>query len=141
MTSTASPPQALRHPFRWQALFVLCVLGHLVVLYLPGSAASAVDVPPGTDKLVHVVVFGTVAWSGLRAGLPAVPLLGVLLVHAPLSELVQAPLVTGRSGDVRDVVADVVGVLIGALAARSATGPPAPSSHSATSVSDTPARR
>lgn len=118
MTSAASGPQDRRHPLRWHALFLLCVVVHLAALYLPGAAAGAVPMPPGTDKVTHMAVFGAVAWSGLWAGLPAVPLLGVLVVHAPLSELVQASLVTGRSGDGWDVVADVVGVLVGALAAR-----------------------
>ena len=53
----------------------------------------------------------------------------VLLVHAPVSEVLQAALAQGRSGDPADVAADVVGVALGTgialvLARRGRTRPP-----------------
>jgi hypothetical protein len=73
---------------------------------------------PYLDKLVHVLVFAAVAWTGLRAGVPARWLLPLLVLHAVTSELVQARLLAQRSGDPADVVADLAGTLAGTLLAR-----------------------
>lgn len=96
-------------------LFGLFVVVQLVVLYWPRAVS-----PPGGlpwDKLVHAAVFGLVAWSGVRAGVPAGWLAGLLFGHAVLSELVQDRLLPHRSGDPGDAVADLVGTLLGLLAA------------------------
>ena len=105
-------------PGRWA--LVVAVGVQLAVLYWP----RVVDPAPGLplDKLVHAVVFGAVTWTGLRAGLPAVPLAAVLLVHAGLSEVLQATVLPGRTGDPWDAVADATGVLAAWALARSAAG-------------------
>ena len=88
---------------------------------------------PGADKVVHAVLFGLLAatarlrFGGRRA------LLVLLAGYALLSEVVQASLLAERSGDVGDLVADLVGVAAGwwlagramkePLAGESATGP------------------
>lgn len=67
-----------------------------------------------TDKLVHPAVFAvplvlvSLWWGRWR------PVLLVLLVHAPVSELVQHYALPHRDGDVWDAVADVAGLLVGA---------------------------
>lgn len=101
---------------RWKVLFVLAVAVHLLALYLP-------RVPSQTqgwnlDKLGHVAVFGVVLLTAWRAGLPPRPVAAVLLLHAVLSEVAQGTLLPGRSGDWRDVVADVAGVLLAAALVR-----------------------
>ncbi len=89
----------------------------LAALYWPRAVGPPSGLP--LDKVAHVLIFAAVMWTGLRAGLPAVPLAGVLLLHAVASELIQARLFTGRSGDVWDGVADAAGVLLAwALAHR-----------------------
>lgn len=66
-----------------------------------------------TDKLVHPAIFalplvlGSLWWGRWR------PVLLVLLVHAPVSELVQHYALPHRDGDVWDAVADVCGLLVG----------------------------
>ncbi len=87
------------------------MLVHLVVLYAP-SAGGGGQVP-GLDKLVHALVFGAVAVTGRRAGLSVPPLAALLLAHAVLSEVLQAALLPGRSGDPLDALADGVGALLG----------------------------
>jgi VanZ family protein len=73
---------------------------------------------PGADKVVHVVLFallaGTARWflGGTRA------VLLLLAVYAAGSEVVQGVVLAGRSGDPLDVVADLVGVALGWVAAR-----------------------
>jgi hypothetical protein len=102
---------------RWRVVFVACALVNMVAVYAP-SDEGAGSIFPGADKLGHVLLFGAVAWSGRRAGLPATVLGTVLAVHAVTSELAQAALLPHRSGDARDVVADLLGVALGLALAR-----------------------
>ena len=108
------PEVARRNVARW-AVFLAAVALQLVVVYAPSSGPGGGV--PYLDKVVHAAIFGLVAWSGLRLRLPAAPLLGVLLAHAVVSEVLQATLLPRRSGDPLDCVADVVGVTLGVLAA------------------------
>ena len=98
---------------RWAA-FGAALVVQLLVLYAPdpGTGGGAL---PGLDKLVHVAVFAAAVWTGRAAGLPAVPLVAALAVHAGVSELVQGALLPGRDGDPLDVAADLVGVALGAV--------------------------
>ena len=48
--------------------------------------------------------------TALLAGLPRRWVLGVLALHAPVSEVVQATLLSSRDGDVWDAVADLTGI-------------------------------
>jgi hypothetical protein len=107
-----------------RAVLAAAVVLQLVVLYSPDDGGD--PIMPGLDLLVHVFVFGAVVVAGLRAGVPALPLVVVLLVHAGVSELVQAELLAARTGDPRDVAADVAGTLLalagGVLAGRRRRG-------------------
>jgi VanZ family protein len=60
-----------------------------------------------------VLVFGLVAFTGVRARLPVSWLGPALVLDAVSSELVQHFWLPHRTGDVFDAVADVAGVLIG----------------------------
>ncbi len=90
----------------------------LVMLFSPAS-----DTPtgfPGSDKLVHVLLFAALAATGLLAGVPTAPLAVGLVAYAGLSEVLQSILPLDRRGDVRDAVADVLGIMtgLGAVALR-----------------------
>jgi hypothetical protein len=69
------------------------------------------------DKLVHALVFGAVALTGLRAGLPVRPLAVALIAHAGVSELIQGQLLDQRGGDPWDAAADVIGTVLGGVIA------------------------
>jgi VanZ family protein len=88
----------------------------LYVLFAPEAGGTALF--PGSDKVVHLALFallaGTTRW---RFG-PAGPALAAVVAYAVLSEVVQATLLRDRSGDVYDVVADLLGVAVGWLLAR-----------------------
>ena len=87
----------------------------LTVLYLP-TAPGGPDLFPHADKLVHLLVFAApvlVAGLGRWTWWPVVAV--ACLVHAPVSEIVQHLLLPSRSGDPRDVVADVVGVALASI--------------------------
>ena len=109
----------------WQVALAVAVVVHLVILYWPRTAGPT-DVP-GLDKLVHAATFGSVAYLGLRAGLRSRWWVPVLCGHAVISELIQGLFLAHRSGDWRDVVADLVGVGL-ALAAWLAGNRPAQAS-------------
>lgn len=93
---------------RW--LFAAVVV-QLVVLYAP--RAPSTGGVPGLDKLVHVLVFGLVVAAGLRVCAPGWLVLLLTVVHAPVSEMVQAVVLANRSGDPLDVLADLVGCALG----------------------------
>jgi VanZ family protein len=95
---------------------VLAVVLQLVVLYVPQDPGPLPF--PHADKLVHLSVFALPSLLGLLAGLPGRWVVGVLVAHAALSEVVQGAFLTGRSGDPVDALADLAGVVLGVLAAR-----------------------
>lgn len=94
----------------------LCALAvSLVVLFTPASGVPSA--PPGTDKVIHLLLFALLAATGRWAGLRAAPLLLGLVLYAGVSEVLQALLPLGRSGDVLDALVDVAGALLGCAAA------------------------
>ena len=105
---------------RWRAAFAVAVAVNLVILFWPRPAGP--DGLPGLDKLVHLATFGSLAFTGLRVGLAARWWLPLLAVHAVTSEIVQAQLLSRRSGDPLDVLADLAGVVAGTLLARASWG-------------------
>jgi hypothetical protein len=94
--------------------FALALLVSAVVLFLPASGVPAA--PPGTDKLVHLLVFGVLASTGRWAGAGPVPLGLGLLAYAGLSEVIQGTVPLGRSASLADGAFDAVGIVLGLLA-------------------------
>ena len=94
--------------------FGAVVIISLFVLFLPNDDVPS-GFPPGTDKVVHGLLFGALAFTGLKSGVRPVRLLPVLAAYAVVSELVQSVPALGRSSDPVDVVADCVGVALGWL--------------------------
>ena len=103
-------------PRHERLIFAVAVAGQLAVLYWPQSVAAPGAVPY-LDKGVHALVFGMVAFTGIRAGLPGGPLAAVLVAHAGLSEVVQGSLLAQRAADPWDAVADLGGTALGLLGA------------------------
>jgi VanZ family protein len=95
-----------------------------VVLYAPRAPAVDTGGIP-VDKLVHVAAFALPTAALIAAGLPRGWVIGLMAAHAPLSELLQGQLLADRSAEGADVVADLVGVALGALVIRRATRPEA----------------
>lgn len=98
-------------PWRDRVLFAAAVLVQLLVLYAPRAPG-----PGGVahlDKLVHLVVFAAVVWTGRRVGISALVLGAVLGGHAVVSEVLQATALGERTGEIGDVVADLAGVGLG----------------------------
>ena len=98
----------------------VAVLLSLVLLFTPASGVPTA--PPGTDKVIHLLLFALLAVTGRWAGLRWDLLLAALAAYAGISEVLQATLPIGRHGDVWDALVDVTGAVLGlagvALTAR-----------------------
>ena len=86
----------------------------LVALYAPDAAGG--PHVSGLDKVIHALIFAAPALAALMVGIRARWALGILALHAPISELIQGLALPHREGDVLDVMADLVGILLGGLA-------------------------
>jgi len=72
-----------------------------------------------SDKLVHLSFFALAWWLGVKAGLRPGWRLGLgLLLYGGGMELAQALFSAGRGAELKDVVADGIGLLLGAALTR-----------------------
>ena len=95
----------------WRLAFGLALAVQLIAVYSPqGLAGPGIT---GLDKVVHVSIFFAPALALLMMGIRARWALGILAVHAPVSELIQHFFLPQRSGDVFDALADLSGVALG----------------------------
>jgi hypothetical protein len=122
--TTHVPPSALGAAVRkpdprtpkllWRLAFGVALALQLIVVYAP-SGPGGPEIT-GLDKVVHVLIFFAPALAALMMGIRARWALGILVLHAPISELIQAVGLSQRDGDVFDVMADLAGVALGGLA-------------------------
>src|SRR5665811_335458 len=102
------------HTLLWRVAFGVALAAQLIAVYSPqGLAGPGIT---GLDKVVHVSIFFAPALALLMMGIRARWALGILALHAPVSELIQPVGLPQRSGDVFDVLADLSGVALGGLA-------------------------
>ncbi|NUR99701.1 MAG: VanZ family protein [Kribbellaceae bacterium] len=97
----------------WRIAFVAAVALQLYGVYAPREAGPNLGIPQ-IDKVAHAFLFGAVAFTGLKVGVPARWLLGALVANAVVSELVQHWFLPQRDGDPFDTLADLAGVALGA---------------------------
>ena len=97
----------------WRIAFVAALALQLYGVYAPREAGPDTGIPQ-IDKVAHCFLFGAVAFTGLKVGLPARWLLGALAANAVVSELVQHWFLPQRDGDPFDTLADLIGVALGA---------------------------
>ncbi len=97
---------------RWlRAALVGSVVVHLLALYWPRIEVAGA--PEGSDKLTHMVLFGVPVLAAVLVLRRPWLVVALLALHAPVSEWAQSALLTDRSGDPTDAVADLVGVGVG----------------------------
>lgn len=97
----------------WLVLLVLLAV-QVAGLYAPTQPSQ--DQVPGLDKVQHLLGFGVpalVAWL-----LGARRLVGLMVIHALVSEPLQHAVAPTRQLDPLDTVADLVGIGLGVLVAR-----------------------
>lgn len=100
----------------WRLILAVLVVAQFVVLYAPSTGGPSTDLP--LDKVVHFLIFGVVAFAGVVARVPTGWLVGLLVVQAVGSELIQHWWLSERGGDPADAVADLLGVAAGVLLGR-----------------------
>lgn len=101
---------------RLRRTFFALLLGVSLAMFLtPGGNVSA-NAP--NDKLVHLLTFAGLAVSGRWAGVAPVRLGLGLAAYAGVTEVLQSVLPIDRHGDVRDLAADVAGILLGLVLSR-----------------------
>ena len=93
------------------------VVLQVAVLYVPSAPAVPTGGVP-LDKLVHVLVFALPTYALVRAGMGRGLVVVLMVAQALVSELVQAVALADRSGDVADLLADLVGVGIAVAVLR-----------------------
>jgi len=98
-----------------RSVFAGLLLVSLVMFLLPADDLSP-NVP--NDKVTHLLTFAALALSGRWAGLSPLSLLVGLTAYAAATEVLQAVLPINRHGDLRDLVADIGGVLVGLAVSR-----------------------
>ncbi|MFC5052421.1 VanZ family protein [Saccharothrix xinjiangensis] len=97
--------------------FVVASLLSVIVLFTPQSGVP--DSPPGTDKVVHCLLFALLTVTGRYARLPVAGLVAGLVGYAAVSEVLQWLITAlGRGGDVLDALVDVAGIGLGLLLFR-----------------------
>lgn len=95
-------------------LVVLALGMHFWGLYTPSPPDAGSLSFPGLDKLVHVILFAVPTWALVKVVPKAWMAVVPMLVHVPISAIVQATLLAGsRGGEWLDAVADLVGVAVG----------------------------
>jgi VanZ family protein len=107
----ASPYQ--QHGALSRGAFTVAVLVSFAVLFAPPSDVPSS--PPGVDKLVHAGLFLLLALTARWAGIGRSVVIGVLVLYAAVSEVVQGLDVIGRDASPADWIADLLGVLAGLL--------------------------
>lgn len=97
--------------------FVAAALLSVIILFTPQSGVPTA--PPGTDKVVHLLLFALLTATGRYGRLPLGPLVAGLVGYAAVSEVSQWLIVAlGRGGDVLDGLTDVAGIALGYLVTR-----------------------
>ncbi len=102
-------------------VFGVALLVQVWALYVP--SAPSVDTGLPLDKVVHAALFALVTWLGLRLGYRWI--IPAMVAQAALSELVQSWFLPQRSGDIADLLADLLGIALAwAISSRPASFAP-----------------
>jgi peptidoglycan/LPS O-acetylase OafA/YrhL len=99
----------------WTVALLLALTVQLIIVYSPQGVGG--PQVAGLDKVVHILIFGAPALAALLGGVRRPRrrwALGILALHAPVSELIQHFALPRRSGDVLDAVADLAGIALAA---------------------------
>ena len=108
----------LRRPRLWLGLWWLAIVLGIAISLVP---PPAVDVPRGSDKLVHLLCYGALAVGAVQLFATRAALLraavGLVALGVAL-ELAQEAFTSTRMLDPRDAAANTLGVLLGVLVAR-----------------------
>ena len=132
-TSTARPRRGVvaTHSLllSWLAVGIVLLAAQCWALYTPSSPTTAThtygwlrgilaflpDQLPEGDKIIHATSFAAVTAAFLLARIPWGWVVSAGVIHAVVSEYVQYLWVPGRSGDWKDCVFDVIGIIVASI--------------------------
>ena len=100
----------------WRVALVAAIAINLYSMYAPRVPGPSTSLR--LDLVGHAASFAALAFTGLLAGLKARWWLPLVALNAVASELIQGFLLPDRSGDLIDLAADALGIVVGWLAAR-----------------------
>ncbi len=102
----------VRHPRSWLLAGWALIIAAIVVCLMPGRSLPETGV---SDKFEHMLLYaGLMVWFGGLYPRNRYWLIALLLfVMGVAIEIAQETMNLGRTGDVRDVVANTTGVIIG----------------------------
>lgn len=100
----------------WRIALIAALVVNLYAMYAPRVAGPSTSIR--LDLVGHAFSFAALTFTGLMAGLNARWLVPLVALNAVASELIQGFLLPNRTGDVTDLMADAVGIVLGWLAAR-----------------------
>ncbi len=104
----------LRRPRLWMALWSAAVAVVVVGSLLPPQDIP--NTPPGADKLQHFIAYAALAAGAVQLFARRLALLSACVCLTLLGialEVMQSRMGLGRAMDVRDALANTIGVLIG----------------------------
>lgn len=101
---------------RWRVGFAILLIVQFWALYVPRAPSLDTELP--VDKVVHFTLFAVVTWFGVRAGIPGIWVVCLMMGQALASEAVQHFWLPQRGGDPWDLAADVAGITAGWWVAR-----------------------
>jgi VanZ family protein len=112
----------LRLRYFWFGIGVLIALQIALAALLPGGKVP--DLPGVSDKVEHFMAFTLLSFwfSSILVRRDLVWMVLVLLAFGVLIEVAQEMMRRGRQGDVLDVVADAIGIVVGMLLALTPLG-------------------
>jgi VanZ family protein len=118
----SSVPQELAYRRYWLAVGFTLVIAVIVASLAPWGGVPGKF--PGVDKIEHVVAYGTlmVWFAGLQPRRAWRWLALALLAMGVLLELAQGAMHMNRDADVRDVIANATGILLGAVVSAAGLG-------------------
>ena len=114
MSSFGRSLKPFRRPWLWSGLWSVAVACVVVLSLVPVSDLP--HVPQGTDKLEHFVAYALLSAGAVQLFARRLSLLSACVVLALLGialEMMQGRMGVGRAMDVRDALANTLGVLAG----------------------------
>lgn len=113
------PTDPMRRAFVPWIIVVLALGFHLWGLYTTNPPDAGPLSFPGIDKVAHVVIFAVPTWALMRVVPNQWFALVPMILHVPVSELVQANLLANRGGEWADAFAGLLGIAVGWWTVRS----------------------
>ncbi|MFV0531143.1 MAG: VanZ family protein [Flavobacteriales bacterium] len=104
---------------RTSKILLLIVIVCVTILSLVPLQRLEIEVPSGTDKLVHIIMYFSVStlalWSYSTGKTQTIQIVLMVITYSIFIEFLQEYMPLKRSGDFNDVIANIIGVFLGII--------------------------